>query len=101
MQNQSSSEQLSLTTAFHTYFAVGDIGQTAIQGLQGLRYQDNTRDRAESQDDAAEVQANAEIDRIYLKTPDTLQASLWLHQPAVNCRADRCSSGGCRDADAA
>lgn len=36
-----------LTQGLHTYFAVGDAGQVAIEGLQGLRYRDKLQGDSE------------------------------------------------------
>ena len=56
-----------ITDALHTYFCVGDIAQTRVQGLDGCAYLDKVQDFAQlTQTDA--VAFTGETDRIYLDT---------------------------------
>ena len=43
--SKASDKPLKFTTALHTYFRVGDISQTQIEGLSGLKYLDNMQNR--------------------------------------------------------
>ncbi|WML88980.1 D-hexose-6-phosphate mutarotase [Thiothrix subterranea] len=56
-----------ITQAMHTYFAVGDIAQTTVTGLEGTQYLDKAADGngATKQQDGA-ISINSEVDRIYL-----------------------------------
>ena len=51
----------------HTYFDVGDIGQTTVQGLEGCTYLDKTQNLAPTTQMGA-VDIVAETDRIYIDT---------------------------------
>lgn len=55
---------MKLTQALHTYFAIGDIAQTKITGLEGLTYSDKTDDGTEKREETA-IRIEAETDRIY------------------------------------
>jgi len=54
----------SITQGFHSYFKVGDIGRTRVQGLDGLRYIDKLADNAQKTQDG-EVLVDGEVDRVY------------------------------------
>jgi len=56
-----------LGEALHTYFAVSDIRQSPIQGLEGSRYVDKVAGGAEKQQNGPIV-INGEVDRVYLDT---------------------------------
>jgi len=53
----------------HTYFRVPDVRTAQVEGLQGLRFRDNTAAWAESTDTAPELMPNGETDRVYLGSP--------------------------------
>jgi glucose-6-phosphate 1-epimerase len=55
---------LTLTQALHTYFRVGDIGQVAVEGLDGCIYIDKMDDAKEKHQQGA-VTINEQTDRIY------------------------------------
>ncbi|OQX11224.1 MAG: D-hexose-6-phosphate mutarotase [Thiothrix lacustris] len=59
-----------ITQALHTYFAVGDIAQTTVTGLEGTQYLDKAADGngATKQQDGA-ISINSEVDRVYLGVP--------------------------------
>jgi glucose-6-phosphate 1-epimerase len=57
------------TGAIHTYFAVDDVRQAAVRGLQGLRYEDSADGGVVKEDAEAEVRFAGEVDRIYLGAP--------------------------------
>ncbi|SDP95104.1 D-hexose-6-phosphate mutarotase [Ectopseudomonas guguanensis] len=62
---------LTLSQALHTYFAVSDVRQVSVEGLQACRYIDTLQDWQELRQQDAPVFA-AETDRIYLDTPARL-----------------------------
>ena len=59
-----------ITQALHTYFAVGDIAQTTVTGLEGTQYLDKAADGngVTKQQDGA-ISIASEVDRIYLGVP--------------------------------
>ena len=44
-----------------------------VQGLEGVKYQDNLQQRQECAGSDAAIQVDREVDRIYLHTPSRLQ----------------------------
>jgi len=60
-------ESFTLGEAFHTYFLVGDVRQTGIEGLNGCEYIDKVDGGKRKQQHGA-VGIDAETDRIYLGT---------------------------------
>lgn len=56
-----------ISQALHSYFAVGDIAQTRVQGLDGSRYLDKVQGEQERQQ-SGDVQCSAETDRVYFDT---------------------------------
>ncbi|EFJ47159.1 hypothetical protein VOLCADRAFT_92319 [Volvox carteri f. nagariensis] len=62
------------TAALHTYFAVSDISNVKVEGLQGLTYYDGT-DKwwSKKREEAAEVVFAGEVDRAYIKAPDVIK----------------------------
>lgn len=55
---------IKLTQALHTYFAVGDIKQTKITGLEGFAYSDKTDSGIQKREESA-IRIDAETDRVY------------------------------------
>ena len=62
-----STEPLTLSQALHSYFAVSDVSQVSVEGLQGCRYIDTLQDWRELRQQDALV-FDAETDRIYFDT---------------------------------
>jgi glucose-6-phosphate 1-epimerase len=62
---------LTLSQALHSYFAVSDVRQVSVEGLQGCRYIDTLLDWQEMRQQEAPV-FDAETDRIYFDTPARL-----------------------------
>lgn len=62
---------LTLSQALHSYFAVSDVRQVSVEGLQGCRYIDTLLDWQEMRQQQAPV-FDAETDRIYFDTPARL-----------------------------
>lgn len=58
-------QPMAISQALHTYFAVGDIHQVSVQGLDGRRYIETLEDWQQRQQQA-DPQINGETDRIYL-----------------------------------
>jgi glucose-6-phosphate 1-epimerase len=58
---------MALTQALHTYFAVGELAQTRVLGLEGGRYLDKVRASALTLQDGAVV-LQGEVDRVYIDT---------------------------------
>ena len=61
------------TGGLHTYFRVPDVRSARIEGLQGLRYRDNTANWAESTESAAALVPDGETDRVYLGAPSRIR----------------------------
>ncbi len=70
-----------LSAALHTYFAISDIANIQIDGLENLPFLSKVHD-FEQFVDAAPVRIGEQVDRVY---PDTESACL-LHDPAWNRR---------------
>lgn len=63
-------EPFTITQALHTYFHVGDIGATRVEGLDGKAYIDRIGDDARLVQNGP-VTVTGELDRIYLDCPGT------------------------------
>lgn len=61
-------EPIRITQALHTYFQVGDIDTTRVEGLDGTTYVDRTDGDARVVQDGP-VTVHGEVDRIYLDCP--------------------------------
>jgi glucose-6-phosphate 1-epimerase len=59
----------SFTAALHNYFAVDDVQQSAVHGLQGLVYVDKMSAGARCVEEASELRLHGETDRIYISGP--------------------------------
>ena len=64
-------ETVTLSQALHTYFAVSDVRQVSIEGLDGLRYIE-TLENWEERPQSGDLTFVGETDRIYLDTPNLL-----------------------------
>ncbi|MEI7968388.1 MAG: D-hexose-6-phosphate mutarotase [Betaproteobacteria bacterium] len=64
---------MSFTTALHTYLQVDDVQTCSLIGLEGCRYVDQTTANTMLTDTDSELRIGAEVDRIYLKTPEALE----------------------------
>lgn len=79
-----------ITQALHTYFAVGDIRQVNLSGLDGLRYIDNAANGyGQVKAQSGNVTVADEVDRIYQDTP----AELMLADDALGRRIRIVASG--------
>ena len=79
---------LAISQALHSYFAVSDIRNVAVEGLHGCRYIETLEDWQQRQQDGL-LQFSGETDRIYLDTP----AQLSIRDPAWQRRIQLHSSG--------
>jgi len=61
------------TGGLHSYFRVRDVRTARIEGLQGLRYRDNTANWAESTESAPALVPDGETDRVYLGAPSRIR----------------------------
>lgn len=62
-------EPFELTQALHTYFAVGDITDTLVEGLDGRSYLDKLQGNKRLEQSGG-ITFDGEVDRIYLDTAD-------------------------------
>ncbi len=71
--------------ALHTYLAVGDIRQVAIEGLAGVTYVDKTRGGERCVQDPAPLRFTGETDRPYLHTDAAVAIvdAAWARRVAV------------------
>ncbi len=67
-----------LTQAFHTYFAIGDIHQVAVSGLENCPYLDKADEWKEKVQTGA-VTVSKEVDRVYKE----VKSSLAIQDPAL------------------
>jgi glucose-6-phosphate 1-epimerase len=67
--HNSGDESLTYTGALHSYFAVSDVRQIAIRGLEGRDYLDKTDDM-QRKHQSGPIHIEALTDRIYLDTRD-------------------------------
>jgi len=66
-------QAFSITQALHTYFAVGDITQTQVTGLEGTQYIDKAAGaNGALKQQVGAVTIEAEVDRIYTSVPAEL-----------------------------
>jgi glucose-6-phosphate 1-epimerase len=64
-------ETVTFSQALHTYFAVSDVHQISIEGLDGLRYLE-TLENWEERKQTGDLVFTGETDRVYLDTPNLL-----------------------------
>ena len=66
------SQPLAISQALHTYFAVSDIRQVTVQGLENCPYHETLEDWQLREQDGA-LSFSGETDRVYLHVPEHLQ----------------------------
>lgn len=81
-------QPVAISQALHTYFAIGDIHQVTVQGLDGRRYIETLEDW-QQREQQGDPQISGETDRIYLDLPPALN----LLDPARNRRITLQTSG--------
>ena len=67
--NQSPDRDFEFENCLHTYFAVSDIGEISLSGLQGAAYLDKADNGARKLETADTVRITAETNRVYPDTP--------------------------------
>ncbi|HYM71368.1 MAG TPA: D-hexose-6-phosphate mutarotase [Stellaceae bacterium] len=67
-----SGRELAFEEALHTYFAVSDIAQVRVSGLEGSGFIDKTAGMQRRPPANRELALTAETDSVYLDTPDSL-----------------------------
>lgn len=79
MAVQAGPAPLAFEQALHTYFAVGDVRQCEVKGLEGVEYIDKTDGFKRKREAALPVRITAETDRVYLGTTSTcvIQDASW------------------------
>ena len=60
-----SGQSFGFEEALHSYFAVSDVKQAAVRGLQGARYADKLRNMAVFEEEAEALRITGETDRVY------------------------------------
>lgn len=83
-------EAFELTQALHTYFAVGEIAQTVVDGLDGRAYLDKLQANKRLKQSGG-ITFDGEVDRIYLDTVDDVTI-----EDQGNKRAIRVAKSGSR-----
>jgi D-hexose-6-phosphate mutarotase len=68
VRNDSASEEFSFENCLHTYFAVGDIKEAAIHGLNGVSYLDKTSNFSQKTETEEAIRITSEVDRVYMNT---------------------------------
>ncbi|MFJ3483945.1 D-hexose-6-phosphate mutarotase [Pseudomonas sp. NPDC090202] len=63
---------VTLSQALHSYFAVSDVHQVSIQGLDGVSYLNTLESWDTPQVQAGDITFSGETDRIYQDTPDLI-----------------------------
>lgn len=63
--NRSPDKSLSFEDCLHTYFAIGDIADVSITGLQGAPYIDKVDGASTKQERGAAITFNSEVDRVF------------------------------------
>jgi glucose-6-phosphate 1-epimerase len=87
---QNASQQpIRFEEALHTYFTVGDIRQTTVDGLVGSTYIDKVAAMQMKQQSDPLIRFEGETDRVYLDT----QATCVIHDPVMNRRIEVSKSG--------
>eukprot|EP01027_Heterolobosea_sp_BB2_P003474 GEZU01005269.1.p1 GENE.GEZU01005269.1~~GEZU01005269.1.p1 ORF type:complete len:251 (-),score=60.33 GEZU01005269.1:46-798(-) len=71
--NNNTAGAFEFTTALHTYFAVKDIRNVAIEGLHGCKYVDSMRDKAIFEETNEKITFAGETDRKYLNAPSVIK----------------------------
>jgi glucose-6-phosphate 1-epimerase len=59
------SQPFTFEEALHSYFAVADVTQTSVRGLEGARYVDKVREQSVFTEGPRELRFVAETDRVY------------------------------------
>ncbi|MFJ4350305.1 D-hexose-6-phosphate mutarotase [Pseudomonas sp. NPDC089428] len=81
---------VTISQALHSYFAVSDVRQARVEGVEGLHYIETLADWEQRQQQGALAFAG-ETDRIYLGTPQTLSIvdPHWERRITLTCSGSR------------
>ncbi|MGJ7547352.1 D-hexose-6-phosphate mutarotase [Pseudomonas alloputida] len=81
---------VTISQALHSYFAVSDVRQARVEGVEGLQYIETLADWEQRQQQGALTFAG-ETDRIYLDTPQTLSIvdPHWKRRITLTCSGSR------------
>jgi len=71
--------EITICEALHTYFAVSDVGNITIDGLDGIHYLDKV-DNMQKKQQAGAITFSSEVDRIYVDT----KADCIIRDPALS-----------------
>jgi len=71
--NVDESRELPLESCLHSYFAVSDISQVEVNGLQGVNYLDALDGFADKTERAVSIQFAGEVDRVYQNSSHTVE----------------------------
>ncbi|OAY59656.1 putative glucose-6-phosphate 1-epimerase [Manihot esculenta] len=64
------SKPFSFSIAYHTYFAISDISEVRVEGLETLDYLDNLCQRERFTEQGDTLTFESEVDRVYLSSSD-------------------------------
>ncbi|WP_079230302.1 D-hexose-6-phosphate mutarotase [Pseudomonas putida] len=81
---------VTISQALHSYFAVSDVRQARVEGVEGLQYIETLADWEQRQQQGA-LAFTGETDRIYLDTPQQLSIvdSHWDRRITLTCSGSR------------
>lgn len=84
------SQPIRLSEALHTYFAVGDIRQVHVSGLEDGDYLDKTEGFARKRQQG-DISFNSEVDRVYLATERqcVIDDPVWQRRIVIDKRGSR------------
>jgi len=68
--------EFEFTMALHSYFNISHISKTRVSGLSGIQYQDSLQDKKLCSQDSDLVTFEGEVDRVYLKSTDTISIDM-------------------------
>lgn len=66
------SHSFNFTTALHTYLAIGDIREAALEGLTGGEYLDKTRENTRLVEESERLVVMEHTDSVYVDAPNSL-----------------------------
>jgi len=67
-----SQQPFTFEQALHTYFAVGDVHEASVHGLEGVEVTEHAREPEGDWDRQAPLRFRAETDRVFQQTPDQI-----------------------------
>ncbi len=86
-------EDVTLSQALHSYFAVSDVRQVSIEGLGGVTYLDTLQSWDEPREQAGAITFTGETDRIYQDTPELISVvdPLWKRRIQIQSTGSKSS----------